>query len=134
MKLKTPPPVCVLLAARNWRTQGSESRQNCSRRGTGISKKLWLLIRSSALRPEIANIDGQIKLAQVPEHSEGANRARKLSDELQSSTQQCEASPRIAEKWDAEFNQRAHYYCDLERKNSGAEQLIVKTLERMSNA
>lgn len=27
---------------------------------------------------------------------------------------------------EAKFNQRAHYYCDLERKYSGAEQLIVK--------
>jgi hypothetical protein len=27
---------------------------------------------------------------------------------------------------EAEFNQLTHYYCDLERKYSGAEQLIVK--------
>jgi len=27
---------------------------------------------------------------------------------------------------EAKFNQRAHYYCDLERKYSGAEQLTVK--------
>jgi len=42
------------------------------------------------------------------------------------SPQQCEASSRIVEKVRAEFDERAHYYCDLERKYSRAKQLIVK--------
>jgi hypothetical protein len=53
-------------------------------------------------------------------------RAKKLSDELQSSPQQREASATVAEKLEAEFDQRVQYFYDLERKYSEAEQLIVK--------
>ena len=53
-------------------------------------------------------------------------RARKLSDELQSSPQPREASPKVAEKMEAEFNQRVQYFSDLGRKYSNAEQLIIK--------
>jgi len=41
-------------------------------------------------------------------------RARELSDELQSSPQQCEPSRTVAEKLEAEFNQRVQYFHDLE--------------------
>jgi hypothetical protein len=53
-------------------------------------------------------------------------RSTKLSDELQSSPQQREASPWVAEKLEAEFNQRVQYFVNLEAKYSDAQQLIVK--------
>ena len=52
--------------------------------------------------------------------------AKKLSDELQSSPQPREASPKVTEKLEAEFNQRVQYFSDLGRKYSDAEQLIIK--------
>jgi tRNA A37 threonylcarbamoyladenosine synthetase subunit TsaC/SUA5/YrdC len=52
--------------------------------------------------------------------------ARDITHRIAPAICQLPPKPRSAEKLDAEFNQRAHYYCDLERKNSGAEQLIVK--------
>jgi hypothetical protein len=52
--------------------------------------------------------------------------AKKLSDELQSFPQQDEPSLRLAEQLEAEFNQRAQYYCDLEQKYCEAQKLITK--------
>jgi len=56
-------------------------------------------------------------------------RARQLSDELQSYSQQREASSEIAEKLEAEFNQRVEYFGSLGTKYSEAQNLIAK-LER----
>ena len=53
-------------------------------------------------------------------------RARKLSDELQSSPQQGEASHPIAKKLEAEFNQQVEYFGDLGTKYSKAQELIAK--------
>jgi hypothetical protein len=53
-------------------------------------------------------------------------RARQLSDELQSSPQPCEASREGAKKLEAEFNQRVQYFANLNTRYSDAEQLIVK--------
>jgi hypothetical protein len=53
-------------------------------------------------------------------------RATKLSDELQSSPQPREASPEVAEKLEAEFNQKVQYFANLNTSYSDAEQLIVK--------
>ncbi len=56
-------------------------------------------------------------------------RARRLSDKPQSLPQQREASPRVAEKLEAEFNQRVEYFGGLGTKYSEAQNLIAK-LER----
>jgi hypothetical protein len=56
-------------------------------------------------------------------------RARQLSDELQNYSQQREASSEIAEKLEAEFNQRVEYFGSLGTKYSEAQNLIAK-LER----
>jgi hypothetical protein len=53
-------------------------------------------------------------------------RARQLSDELQSTPQQRQASESSAEKLEAEFNQRVQYFLDLEAKLSEAQNLIAK--------
>jgi sulfotransferase family protein len=53
-------------------------------------------------------------------------RARQLSDQLQSSPQPSEASAEIAEKLEAEFNERVQYFLNLEREYSEAQQLIAK--------
>jgi hypothetical protein len=53
-------------------------------------------------------------------------RAKRLSDELQSSPQPCEPSAPVAEKLQAEFNQRVDYSYDLAAKYSNAQQLIAK--------
>jgi hypothetical protein len=53
-------------------------------------------------------------------------RAKQLSDELQSSPQPCEPSAPVAEKLQAEFNQRVDYSYDLAAKYSSAQQLIAK--------
>ena len=52
-------------------------------------------------------------------------RARELSDELQSSSQQREVSSEVAEKLEAEFNQRVQYFGDLAAKCSEAQKLIA---------
>lgn len=53
-------------------------------------------------------------------------RATQLSDELQSSPQQCEASHTVAKKLEAEFNQQVEYFGDLGRKYGEAQKLIAK--------
>jgi hypothetical protein len=53
-------------------------------------------------------------------------RARQLSDHLQSSPQFQGASARIAEKLETEFNQKVQYFANLNTRYSDAEQLIVK--------
>jgi Sulfotransferase family len=53
-------------------------------------------------------------------------RARQLSDQLQSSPQPLEASARVAEKLETEFNQRVEYFYDLGAKYGHAQQLIAK--------
>jgi hypothetical protein len=53
-------------------------------------------------------------------------RAKQLSDELQSSPQPCKASPEVAKKLEAEFNQKVQYFANLNTRYSDAEQLIVK--------
>jgi hypothetical protein len=53
-------------------------------------------------------------------------RAKRLSDELQSSPQQREASPSVANKLEVEFNQRVQYFANLEAKYSEAQRLIAK--------
>lgn len=53
-------------------------------------------------------------------------RARQLSDKLESSPQQAEASTGIAEKMETEFNQRVQYFCGLERKYGEAQDLILE--------
>jgi hypothetical protein len=53
-------------------------------------------------------------------------RARQLSDKLQSSPQQPKASPEVAEKLEAEFNQQVEYFGDLGRKYGEAQKLIAK--------
>jgi hypothetical protein len=53
-------------------------------------------------------------------------RARKLSDELQSSLQQREALASVAKKLEAEFNQRVQYFANLEAKYSDAQQVVAK--------
>jgi hypothetical protein len=53
-------------------------------------------------------------------------RARQLSDQLQSSPQPLEASARVAEKLETEFNQRVEYFYDLEAKLGRAQQMIAK--------
>jgi hypothetical protein len=53
-------------------------------------------------------------------------RARKLSDELQKTPQQHQASASVAKKLEAEFNQRVQYFANLEVKYSDAQQLVAK--------
>jgi hypothetical protein len=53
-------------------------------------------------------------------------RAKQLSDRLQTHPQQREASARIAEKMETEFNQSVQYFRDLGRKYTEAQQLIAK--------
>ena len=53
-------------------------------------------------------------------------RARKLSDDLQSSPQQRQASASVAKKLEAEFDQRVQYFANLEAKYSDAQQLVAK--------
>jgi sulfotransferase family protein len=53
-------------------------------------------------------------------------RVKQLSDELQSSRQPSEASPKLAEKLEAEFNQRVQYFASLGTKYSEAQKLIEK--------
>jgi Skp family chaperone for outer membrane proteins len=48
-----------------------------------------------------------------------------LSDELQSSPQQRDASASVAKKLEAEFNQRVQYFANLEAKYSEAQELIA---------
>jgi len=55
--------------------------------------------------------------------------ARQLSDKLRSSPQQGRASLKLAEKLEAEFNQRVEYFGGLGTKYSEAQNLIAK-LER----
>jgi len=55
--------------------------------------------------------------------------ARQLSDKLRSSPQQGRASLKLAEKLEAEFNQRVEYFGGLGTKYSEAQKLIAK-LER----
>jgi predicted nuclease with TOPRIM domain len=79
-----------------------------------------------AKRINSANVPADFKADDPTTNLEIVERARKLSDELQSSTQQREASPRVAEKLEAEFNQQVQYFANLEAKYSDAQQLIVK--------
>jgi len=51
-------------------------------------------------------------------------RARELSDQLQSSSQPREASATVAEKLESEFNQRVQYFRDLESNYAEAQKLI----------
>src|SRR5436190_2685659 len=53
-------------------------------------------------------------------------RARKLSDELQKTSQQRQASASVAKKLEAEFNQRVQYFANLEAKYSDAQQVVAK--------
>jgi Sulfotransferase family len=53
-------------------------------------------------------------------------RARKLSDELQKTPQQRQASASVAKKLEAEFNQRVQYFANLEAKYSDAQQVVAK--------
>ena len=53
-------------------------------------------------------------------------RARQLSDELQNSSQQRDASASVAEKLEAEFNQQVQYSHDLGKKYGEAQKLIAK--------
>jgi hypothetical protein len=53
-------------------------------------------------------------------------RARKLSDELQKTPQQRQASASVAKKLETEFNQRVQYFANLEAKYSDAQQLVEK--------
>src|SRR5207245_8259220 len=53
-------------------------------------------------------------------------RARKLSDELQKTSQQRQASASVAKKLEAEFNQRVQYFANLEAKYSAAQQEVEK--------
>ena len=53
-------------------------------------------------------------------------RAKQLSDQLQTCPQQPEASARIAQKMESEFNQHVQYFRDLGRKYTEAQQLITK--------
>jgi Sulfotransferase family len=53
-------------------------------------------------------------------------RARQLSNELQNSSQQQEASTEVAEKLETEFNQQVEYFDNLDTKYSEAQKLIAK--------
>lgn len=53
-------------------------------------------------------------------------RAQQLSDQFQSSPQQCEASHTVAKKLEAEFNQQVEYFGDLGTKYGEAQKLIAK--------
>jgi len=53
-------------------------------------------------------------------------RARQLSDELQNSPQQRDASASVAKKLEAEFNQQVQYSYDLGRKFGEAQKLITR--------
>jgi hypothetical protein len=53
-------------------------------------------------------------------------RAKELSDYLQNLPQAREASPKVAEKLEAEFNQQVRYFHDLGAKYSEAQKLIAK--------
>jgi hypothetical protein len=53
-------------------------------------------------------------------------RARQLSNQLQSSPQLQGASARIAEKLESEFDQRVQYFLSLERNYSEAQKMITK--------
>jgi hypothetical protein len=53
-------------------------------------------------------------------------RARQLSDELQSFPQQRDASASVAEKLEAEFGQQVQYSCDLGKKYGEAQKLMAK--------
>jgi hypothetical protein len=55
--------------------------------------------------------------------------ARQLSDRLQSSPQPGKASAQVAEKLEAEFNERVRYFYDLETTYSDAQKLIAKLQE-----
>jgi hypothetical protein len=67
-------------------------------------------------------------------------RARKLSDELQKTSQQRQASASVARKLEAEFNQRVQYFANLETKYTDAQQVAAKlqqeceTLKRMAHS
>ena len=52
--------------------------------------------------------------------------ARELSDQLQSYPQRREASAKVAEKLETEFNQQVQYFCDLGKKYREAQNLIAK--------
>ncbi len=59
-------------------------------------------------------------------------RARQLSDELQSSPQQPEASPAVAEEMEVTFNERVQYVATVESEYHSAQQII--TALRKENA
>src|SRR6266568_1947575 len=52
--------------------------------------------------------------------------AEELSNELQSPTQKREASPRVAEKLEAEFNHQVQYFATLEAKYNESQRLIAR--------
>ena len=58
-------------------------------------------------------------------------RARKLSDELQKTSQQRQASASVAKKLEAEFNQRVQYFANLEAKYSDAQQVVAKLQQEL---
>src|SRR5437867_2870883 len=53
-------------------------------------------------------------------------RARKLSDELQKTSQQRQVSASVAKKLEAELNQRVQYFANLEAQYSDAQQVVAK--------
>jgi len=53
-------------------------------------------------------------------------RARKLSDELQKTPRQRQASASVAKKLEVEFDLRVQYFANLEAKYSDAQQVVAK--------
>jgi hypothetical protein len=90
-----------------------------------------------AQRINSSNVPSDFKSADPATDSELAERARQLSDQLETSPQQPEASLRIAEEMEAEFNQRVQYFSDLEQKYDEAQKSIAnlrKVCERLTNS
>jgi hypothetical protein len=90
---------------------------------------LFAMSRALAQRINSSNVPVDFNASDPATDPTIVEPARKLSDELRSSPQQREASPKLAEKLGAEFNQRVQYFANLEAKYSDAQQLIAKLQE-----
>src|ERR1041385_3462 len=82
-----------------------------------------------ALRINSANVPADFNPSDPATDPAIVEEARQLSDQLQSSPQQRKASARVAEKLEAQFDERVRYFYDLETKYSDAQKLIAKLQE-----
>jgi hypothetical protein len=83
-----------------------------------------------AERINSANVPADFNASEPATDPAIVEEARQLSDQLQHSPQQRKASARVAEKLEAEFNQRVRYFYELEAKYSDVQKLIAKFQEK----